>query len=552
VAPIEERASLFRIRNDMIQPQLRIPGSVRIGVTGHRNLVNAGRLADAIRRVLARLDDVLRHTPHAFTVVSPLAEGADQLVARVVLERPVSGNAQGPTLDVPLPLPESDYLQDFSSSDAKEQFRTLFARAHSSRVLDTAPSLPAAYEQAGRYVVQNCDLLIAIWDGKPARGQGGTAEIVEYARQIGRTVFRIDAETDRLTEERGSDQALESLERLDAYNAEHLSGAEADAAAGSQYEDLARQAQEAGLAADLLAILPKHLLPHFVRADLLAVRYQRRHARAGTAVYLLAAAALTTVVLQTLFLPDLPQLLWLEVTFMAAILLLLAASRADEWHRKWIDYRFLAERLRAALFLSTASLDCDPPKPLPHLAFSHRPDDWMVRAFTWIWNTRPRDACDRTLVFEPLRNFILAAWIAGQAGYYRVNSGQHRRKHRLLVRSGEALFALTLVAAAVHATAFGERVLPALPSLPDILAAAATILPGVGAALAGIRMHREYLRNAERYSHMARYLASIAEQIGQTCETQSLIGLLREANDVMLRENQDWRVVVLFQDLEAP
>jgi hypothetical protein len=188
---------------------------------------------------------------------------------------------------------------------------------------------------------------------------------------------------------------------------EHLSDAEAAAAARSQYEGLARQAQEEGLPADSLAILPQHLLPHFVRADLLAVRYQRRHARAGTAVYLLATAALTTVVLQTLFLPDLPQLLWLEVTFMAAILILLAMSRAGEWHRKWIDYRFLAERLRAALFLSTAGLDCDPPKPLPHPALSHRPDDWMVRAFTWIWSTRPRDVSERALAFEPLRNFIL-------------------------------------------------------------------------------------------------------------------------------------------------
>jgi hypothetical protein len=32
----------------------------------------------------------------------------------------------------------------------------------------------AAYEAAGRYVVDHCDLLIAVWDRKPAQGRGGT------------------------------------------------------------------------------------------------------------------------------------------------------------------------------------------------------------------------------------------------------------------------------------------------------------------------------------------------------------------------------------------
>jgi len=50
------------------------------------------------------------------------------------------------------------------------------------------------------------------------------------------------------------------------------------------------------------------------------------------------------------------------------------------------------ERLRAAFFLSMAGLECEPPRPLPHMALSHRPDDWMVRAFAWIWRGRPEPA----------------------------------------------------------------------------------------------------------------------------------------------------------------
>jgi hypothetical protein len=294
------------------------------------------------------------------------------------------------------------------------------------------------------------------------------------------------------------------------------------------------------------------LLPQFVRADLLAQRYQSRHTKAGSTVYTLAAAAVATVAIQTLFLPRLPQLLWLEVAGIAAILALLLASRIGDWHRKWIDYRFLAERLRAALFLCVAGIECEPPKPLPHLSLSHRPDDWMVRAFAWIWQTRPQVQPDRAIPFEPLKRFLLAAWIGDQLHYYTDTSQRYSRRHARLAHTGEALFVLTLVVAAVHAAGLGYS-LGLGSSVPsNLLASAAIILPVIGAALAGIRVHREYLRNAERYSHMARHLTTVSNQIERAPDLAALTGLVEEANEVMLRENQDWRVVVLFQKLEAP
>ncbi len=38
-----------------------------------------------------------------------------------------------------------------------------------------------AYVMTGRATVAHCDLLIAVWDGLPPRGRGGTAEVVELA-----------------------------------------------------------------------------------------------------------------------------------------------------------------------------------------------------------------------------------------------------------------------------------------------------------------------------------------------------------------------------------
>ena len=47
----------------------------------------------------------------------------------------------------------------------------------------------------GRYVVDHCDVLIALWDGMPSSGQGGTAEIVSYAKEQCRPVVIFSTET---------------------------------------------------------------------------------------------------------------------------------------------------------------------------------------------------------------------------------------------------------------------------------------------------------------------------------------------------------------------
>jgi polyphosphate kinase 2 (PPK2 family) len=51
--------------------------------------------------------------------------------------------------------------------------------------LPPAPTHEDAYLAAGRWIVDHADRLVAVWDGRPARGRGGTAEVVAYARHRG-------------------------------------------------------------------------------------------------------------------------------------------------------------------------------------------------------------------------------------------------------------------------------------------------------------------------------------------------------------------------------
>lgn len=148
---------------------------VAIGVTGHRFLTDLDRINAGIAEALRHIEQAFSDQP--LTVISSLAEGADRLVAHQVLARPTAH------LVVPLPLPKADYLSDFKSAESKAEFLSLLDRADKVIELPSVPTRPEAYDAAGTYVLDHCNVLIAIWDGQQAQGEGGTGSIIAQARQ---------------------------------------------------------------------------------------------------------------------------------------------------------------------------------------------------------------------------------------------------------------------------------------------------------------------------------------------------------------------------------
>jgi hypothetical protein len=147
---------------------------VRVGVSGHRRLP-ARRHAELSAAVDAVLDDV----GDPGTVVSSLAEGADRLVAWRGLRRP------GWELTVVLPLPPDDYATDFVTAESHDEFARLLDAATEIEQVGPQRSRVDAYLAAGQLVLQRADVLVAVWDGEPARGRGGTADVVALARAEG-------------------------------------------------------------------------------------------------------------------------------------------------------------------------------------------------------------------------------------------------------------------------------------------------------------------------------------------------------------------------------
>ncbi|MEZ5182083.1 MAG: hypothetical protein R2702_09440 [Acidimicrobiales bacterium] len=156
-----------------------------MGVTGHRSLADPAGVRASVDAVLDRLDPPL-------TAVSSLAEGADRLVARAVLDRPAG------RLVALLPLEPAEYAADFGDGASVEEFNELLDAADEVRVIAPPPdddgSREAAYERAGLAVLEGADVLVALWDGGPGRGRGGTADLVAEARRRGRPVEVVDVE----------------------------------------------------------------------------------------------------------------------------------------------------------------------------------------------------------------------------------------------------------------------------------------------------------------------------------------------------------------------
>lgn len=143
---------------------------MRIGGTGHQGLPS--RTAEL---VAVALRDVLGRHHGDLIGVTCLAGGADQLFARAVLD--LGG-------DIEVIVPAERY-RDGLDADAQPGYDELFAKAIQAERLPLVESTEEAHMAASKVLVDRSDLLVAVWDGKPARGLGGTADVVAYARERG-------------------------------------------------------------------------------------------------------------------------------------------------------------------------------------------------------------------------------------------------------------------------------------------------------------------------------------------------------------------------------
>jgi hypothetical protein len=515
-----------------------------VGVTGHRQLDDENALRARVRFALLMLTQreggSTRH-PDAITVYSAIAEGADRLVADEVLKLPNS------SLQVVLPFARADYENDFESPASKGEFASLLQRATNVRELPAGDTREEGYENAGWAIVDACDVLIAIWDGKESRGRGGTAEIVEYARKRGKEVVWIGAHTPHLVKDENGPADSPDTTDFNAYLSHKLSEGAIREHTETQrgYWAPADPATTSELPLDELM---DWILPDFVRADMLAQRYQRAHTWVGALLFSLPVVAVVVVTIQAFFYSNYPKYALIEVATLLLLLAFVLVSHRNRVHNRWISYRFLAERLRSSYFLAVIA-SSDQRRDRTEVAYLEDPsDEWIRLLIAEVNGRRPQVELTPTYVIQA-RDYLATNWIHDQEKYHRDASARHGRGERRFRNAIVILFVIALFVAIFHAIRHGEDI-GKEKKIAWVLIQLSIVVPVVGAALHGISSQHEFKRHAQRYERMAKLLDGLHTRMCATTDKAEVQQVASDVERLIRDENSDWFGVMRFHDVE--
>jgi hypothetical protein len=575
-----------------------------IGVTGHRD-IREDDVPQLRARVIQIFDEIRERCPNTpLVVLSPLAEGADRIVAHAALDT-------GLRLIVPLPMAASDYERDFVTEFSRREFQQLLDRAEHVFVVD-APGIPkpetaqdSRYRQVGAFVVQNCHVLVALWDGIDSEFVGGTAEVVQAQRKgtpwrhltadpldppEAGPVYHVVTRRASNAQPDGEPFALRRLgpsqptsgnssweshlrviDCLETYNRDVL-----------RYQaTLANQRRESRdrlLPTKIQADLPAELLTdleHFATADALAV-YLRNRLR-WMLWSTLALALLWVIAMQVhSTLPDEPTALSFGAVinlrhvreFLIDVYLggLIAASAIGVYlaisktHNRFLDYRALAEGLRVRLFwrmnhVADAVSD--------HYLRKQRSElDWIRQSFRATSVRRTHAESDRHSLSDPEPlEITLVHWVKDQATYFRNAATRDTYWSQTLAWIGGRFLLPVFLTLAVI------KVLPEfLMQLGMAKAADAslhvqwiqfclTMFLTLATILAVCSKTLAFSEHAKQYSRMAFLFGTAHEKLTALVQT----GGFAEAKDLLatlgresLAENGDWVLIHRDRSVELP
>jgi hypothetical protein len=516
---------------------------VCIGVTGHRSLHSPEKIEESVQDVLACLDALYHWQPHWFRVFSSLAEGSDQLVARVVLDRK-GDKEQRPgagELVAVLPMPEEMYFETFDKGrrvESVQHFQELKKRAADIILIPETPYPRIAYEEAGRFVVDHCEYMIAIWDGKESRGRGGTAEILKYACSKKRQVICVKSDSGDIVWLGRDNDYGRQLSHLREYLGEFADERAIRNEATRRYEKMKEHAKSAKLDEGLITPLAALVVPEIARASLLAQRYQTHFKTRGFVAYVIAAGSATAAAIGSIW-------TWRPAYGLEMILIVLTVvfvwpSVFRNSQRKWIEYRFLAERLRASSFEYAVGVGPGPEEHPPDLRISWVPVDWATIVLDEIWKTLPprESRASEPKDEEQIRSlvrFLDSAWLRHQVLYYLTAGETNDVLQNLAELALKALVVSTFVTAVVHVFWGGMLNEEKL----KWVSLAAIGLPALAGACAAICAFLHFHRNAERYKSMSQFLAKIRDQILECA------GLNQERMEALPDPTKSWLLRIL-------
>ena len=559
-----------------------------VAVTGHRDLV-AEEIPGIRERVGTFLTNLRDEYPdRGVTVMSSLAEGADQLVAEEALRFDIP-------LIVPLPMSRYLYIKDFDTVDVREKFEFISSRAAEIYELPLTPgntlesisehgnARNQQYAQVGVFLCAHCHILLALWDGKEGDRLGGTGQVVRFhhddvmpgytSETSGSGLIIADDESDLVyhivcSRDREDGQPAEELEvgdhwwfSLDEHEPRSKKLPESHRRVFRYTSEFSRDAlnhAEAirAEARPLLeekdrATLPPGLrdIDHIFRAaDWLAIHFQKRTHFALLAIHLLA---LLMGVMYIAYSDMLPARIFLYafLAFFALAMVIHMLGKRHAWHRKYLDYRTLAEGLRVQLYWSAAGVNSDNRSKYTHDTFlqTQDPDLGWIRNVMRVAGTE----CDAADYQEKAGlDFTLREWLgdkdSGQLGYFLHKGAEKVKRFQRTERMAKLAFWIGFIVITLFILMTAE--------LEDVLRDPVVVLMGIMLLLVGVRQsYGDSVADAElikQYDFMFRIFNNARRRIDATDNDDEKRRILHVLGDAALGEHTQWILMNRERSLE--
>lgn len=547
-----------------------------VGITGHREnrivdkpAVHA-RLVEVLRTIQTKLDHIVkghlfRAGRHPLRMVSALAEGSDRMAAQAAIDL-------GEKLEVILPFTQAEYEKDFETQASLDEFRALLAHAQSVITLDGDNlERPHAYEAGGLLLLDNCDLLIAVWDGEHSRGRGGTREIMGQAARRGMPIVVIPPDGSTATVYgsihgealRFRDLPRHPLSMLPDVIAA-LVGTYGDKQEEAEWRKLADMPPNPIIheAYPILLKLtrvrpwfqkkggwtappepnPNALTEAFKWWDTAAIRAAQTFRSAVIVNFGLAAFAV--VLAATGLLAGEFKWLFVLAEIVCILLLLLNATGASrmQWHERWLESRQVAELLRVCTMLRSVGVGRGIADP-----GDGGSNGWYASAIA-------RSCAAETVdLSKPEQaGAELIEEVRGQASWNASTSHRmHLASHRI-EKFGEVLFAIVLLSSIgwLGLYFFDEHL---AHELKYPLTAITAGLPAVATASYGIRVILDFEGIASRAKNISVGLNSLlAHWEAGPKSAAALQEFARRAADIMLSDVAAWRLLAEGRRLTIP
>lgn len=590
-----------------------LPFVLAVGITGHRKdalppeslLTIHERLRTVLEtlsetavRVHAANRDYFSDAEPQLLFVSPLADGADQIAAEIALQ-------SGFELHAILPFKRDDYRLDLPD-DARSSFDDLLNR--SSCVLELPGDARAqleAYVMAGRSTMAHSDILVSVWDGLPARGRGGTGEVVNLAIAAGTPLIHVSPVAAEEPKLRWSayDPAVvtkgpaptisrpftsEQVHRLlTALLAPPPDPRERKFLA--QFQSEHRRKWRVRLEYPVLLTLagiarvgPKDIKaqhcsaitraewenyrrsccePHGIQlpiarieewydwSDWLASHFAQSY-RSGQVFNFVSAALAVLIALSALIVPHLKAYLaTAEFLLILAIIVNTRVGVKQQWHRRWLDYRQLAERLRPMRSLKLLGIAEPDPPGSATAPMASRWIEWYAAA-VWRATGCPTGRIDRSTTAS-ITTAISRQELRPQVRYHRASAALIHKLDYRLERLALAIFICSIISCIVLLVGLAVDKSWVERNFNWFTIASAG-LPAIGAAIFGIRFQGDFGGSAVRSEATARTLEQIADELDRVGEDpMRAADLVEQAARAMLADLDEWRLVNQQHDLSV-